>query len=156
MSHVEHGDTVTVDYLCMIEGRLYATSLKKYAREVETCGDDVVSAPLCFKVGDGKVIEGFEKAVVGMQVGEEKTIAVAPHEGYGHYRRDLVKKYPRAIFEQKGVELALGQRLKISLPSGVLRANVINLDDRHVTLDLNHELAGKTMIFKIILRELVK
>lgn len=155
MTIAEPGDTVTVDYICMMGDKVYASSIKKYAKESERY-KDTVCEPLCFKTGSGRVIDGFEKAVLGMQSGEEKTIAIAPHEGYGHYRQELVRTYPRALFEQQGVELSHGVQLKLNLPSGPLRAKVINLDERDVVLDMNHELAGKTLIFKIIMKEIAK
>ena len=156
MAHVEPGDTVKVDYICMLNNSIVGTSIKKYAKEANILGKDSRYEPLCFKTNANAVIDGFEKAVLGMENGEEKTVAIAPHEAYGHYRDNLVRKYPRSLFEQQGVELEPSMALKINLPSGPLRATVIELDERDVTLDLNHEFAGKTLIFKIILKEITK
>lgn len=66
---VKSGDTVTLDYTLTVDGGLVDTSAGRQ--------------PLTFAVGSGQVIKGFDEAVIGMKIGEEKTFSVAPEEGYG-------------------------------------------------------------------------
>lgn len=150
------GDTVKVDYMTMLDGKLIATSVKSFAKEAGALESSNNYEPLVFSIGEGKVVKGFEDALVGMRQGEEKTIAVEPHNGYGIYRKELVRKYPRALFEHTGVSLEKGMVLKINTSKGNLRGIVSALDENDVLLDMNHEFAGKILIFKIILREIVR
>jgi len=150
------GNTVKVDYIGMLDGMVVVTSLKSYAKETGVYDSSIDYEPLLFSIGDGRVIKGFENALVGMYAGEEKTVAIQAHEAYGHYRQDLVRKYPRALFEHTGIKLEPGMVLKINTSKGLLRGVVRVLDENDAVLDLNHEFAGKPLIFKIILKEIVK
>ncbi|MFA5888175.1 MAG: FKBP-type peptidyl-prolyl cis-trans isomerase [Candidatus Nanoarchaeia archaeon] len=154
MAFAIKGDTVKVDYITMLDGKVIATSVKSFAKEAGESSNNY--EPLVFSIGEGKVVRGFEDALIGMRQGEEKTIAVEPHAGYGIYRSELVRKYPRALFEHTGINLEKGMALKINTSKGNLRGIVSALDDNDVLLDMNHEFAGKILIFKIILREIVR
>lgn len=156
MAFAIKGDTVKVDYMTMLDGKVIATSVKSFAKEAGIHEFFNSYEPLVLSIGEGKVVQGFEDALVGMRQGEEKTIAVEPHNGYGGYRGDLVRKYPRALFEHTGIKLETGMVLRINTSKGKLRGIVSALDDNNVLLDLNHEFAGKILIFKIILREIVR
>lgn len=149
------GSTVKVDFVGLLDGNVFATSVKSYAKDYGVYDKAIDYIPLVFRVGDGAVIKGFENAVVGMMPGEEKTIAVQPEEGYGHYRKDLVRRYPRALFEHTGIKLEQGMVLKINTSKGKLRGIVAALDENDALIDLNHEFAGKMLIFKIIMKELL-
>ena len=156
MGPANTGNTVKVDYIGMLDGRVVVTSIKSYAKETGVYERGLDYEPLLFSIGDGKVIKGFEDALLGMYAGEEKTVAIPPHNAYGNHRPDLVRKYPRALFEHTGIKLEPGMVLKINTSKGALRGVVKVLDENDAVLDLNHEFAGKHLIFKIIMREIVK
>lgn len=156
MNIVKNGNLVKVDYIGMLGNQVFNTSMKKYAKKAGIHDRKKDYSPLCFKVGDANVIKGFNEAVKGMKIGEEKTVPIPPNKAYGNRKKKLVKRYPKAIFENQAEELQPGLNVKLNLRSGVLKANVVKNTRNHVTLDMNHELAGKTLIFKIILREIVK
>ncbi|MFQ5887526.1 MAG: FKBP-type peptidyl-prolyl cis-trans isomerase [Candidatus Hydrothermarchaeales archaeon] len=97
------GDTVTVNYIGMFEnGKVFDTSDQSVALDpsVPKIGGFQVKdsyAPLTFKLGAGKVIEGFEEAVVGMKVGEVKQVTIPPGKGYGPLTDDLITYSPRSF-----------------------------------------------------------
>jgi len=156
MRFVKRGDLVKVDYIGMVNNAIFNTSIKKYAKESKIYDRQRDYNPLCFKVGDANVIQGFNEAVLGMRVGEEKTIPITSDKAYGRYKKNLIKRYPRSIFENQGIALEEGLTINMNLRSGVLRANVVKTNNTFVTLDLNHEFAGKTLIFKIMLKDIVE
>lgn len=156
MKFVKRGDLVKVDYIGMVDNETFNTSIKKYAKQAGIYERKKDYSPLCFKVGDANVIRGFNDAVLGMSVGEEKTVPIPPNKAYGKYKKSLVKRYPKEIFENQDIELEPGLNINVNLRSGVLKANVVKTSRNFVTLDMNHEFAGKTPIFKIILKEIAK
>jgi FKBP-type peptidyl-prolyl cis-trans isomerase 2 len=104
--------------------------------------------PLEFEVGAEQVIESFENAVIGMEKGEEKEIKLQPSEAYGDHDPKLIRKIPRIQLPEG--ELKPGMMLLMNLPNGIqLPAEIKEVTDETVTLDLNHPLAGKTLNFKI-------
>jgi FKBP-type peptidyl-prolyl cis-trans isomerase 2 len=105
--------------------------------------------PLCFIVGSGQIIKGFDDAVVGMEAGEEKEIRLEPEEAYGEPDPKLVLGIPRDRFPED-MTPEVDMLLHLSSPDGdQIQARIAEIDDEHITLDLNPPLAGKVLNFKI-------
>ena len=142
MAHAKNGDTVKIHYT----GKL----------DDETVFDSSVDRePLEFTLGDGKIISGFEEAVIGMSPGESKTVKVPPDKAYGPHRRDLVADVDRSQVPDT-VKLEVGKGVHLRQPhGGVIQAQITHMSETKVTLDANHPLAGKELTFDIKLVEIV-
>ncbi len=104
--------------------------------------------PLSFLVGKGEIISGLEERMKGMKEGEKKTIEVPASEAYGTKDPNLVQKAPREYFQ--GVQLEKGMPLQAQTPEGqIINMVVLDFDDQTVTVDLNHPLAGKDLVFDV-------
>jgi len=104
--------------------------------------------PLEFVVGDGEMIPGFEKAVLGMEAGQSRTVRLDPEDAYGPYEDGLVVEGPRNSFPDG--ELKVGQSYTVHLQSGQEAVGrVLRIGDGTVTLDFNHPLAGKRLTFHV-------
>ncbi len=134
---VKNGDLVRVHYTGRLaDGAVFDTS--------KDGGE-----PLEFTVGTGQVIPGFEDGVRGMTVGESKTIEIESEDAYGAHREGLVAEIDRENakfpFEPK-----VGMNLLMPLPDGQqLEVVVTEVTNTHVTVDGNHPLAGKKLIFDL-------
>jgi len=139
---VKKGDTIKVEYTGTLEdGTVFDSS--------ERAGK-----PLEFEVGAGKLIKGFDDAVIDMEKGDEKEITLQPEEAYGHPNPDLVKKVPKDRMP-KEQEVKPGMLLAMALPNGQqIPATVTSVDEKEVTIDLNPPLAGKVLKFKIKIVEI--
>ena len=104
--------------------------------------------PATFKVGDGNLLPGFEQQLYGLKAGDKRSLQVAPEQGFGQHNPQNVQVMPRNQFE--GMELSEGllvifkDAANAELP-GVVKA----FDDRQVTVDFNHPLAGKALTFEV-------
>lgn len=138
---VKNGDTVKVHYTGKLDdGSVFDSS----------DGKD----PIEFEVGAGRMIEGFDKGVVDMEVGETKTIKIPCDKAYGQYREDMI-----AVLERDEVpvkfKLAKGMVLQFKAENNApMMVTVKDLTDTHITLDGNHALAGKDLTFDIELVEI--
>lgn len=106
-------------------------------------------APLEFTLGSGQVIKGFDDGVTGMTVGEKKTVHIPCVDAYGESNPDMVQDVPR---EQIPAEIPLEEGLMLQMqgPGGqVLPVKVVKITDDAVTLDANHDLAGKDLNFDL-------
>ncbi|WP_456400106.1 FKBP-type peptidyl-prolyl cis-trans isomerase [Persephonella sp.] len=104
--------------------------------------------PLTVLFGANNIIPGLESRMEGMEVGESKTIEVPASEAYGEKDPNLIQQAPREYFQ--GVELEKGLPLQAQTPEGqIINMVVIDFDDNTVTVDLNHPLAGKDLIFEV-------
>lgn len=142
MSEVKSGDTVRVHYEgSLSDGRKFDSSLER--------------DPLEFTVGSGQIIAGFENAVVGMEVGETKTVTVPPEEGYGQHNPELMQKFPREQVPDD-IDLEVGMRLQAADREGrPIALTVVEFDDDTVTLDANNPLAGLDLTFEMKVVEIV-
>lgn len=102
-----------------------------------------------FEIGGGQVIKGFEDAILGMREGEEKQFSISPAEAYGEHDPTLIQKVPREIFPPDA-ELTPGLLFEAGLPTGEkVPAIITAIEEKIVSVDLNHPLAGKRLNFKI-------
>jgi FKBP-type peptidyl-prolyl cis-trans isomerase 2 len=143
---VKAGDTVQVDYTGKLEnGTVFDISKEDVAKQAGIYDSNRTYAPLSFVAGSGRMIEGFDSGVIGMKVGEEKTIKIPPEEAYGEYDKAKVQAVPIK-------DLNLTEVPKVGQVFGDPYGNqfrVIAVNDTHITVDANPELAGKTLVFDI-------
>lgn len=137
MKIIKKGDKVKVEYTGSLEdGTIFDSS-------------DKHDAPLEFVVGTGQLIKGFDEAVVGMKIGEEKEIKIPPEEAYGPHNPEFVKDMPREMFPDDQ-EIKPGMMFMVNLENDrQIAVRVTNVLDDKITIDLNPPLAGKTLVFKI-------
>lgn len=111
--------------------------------------------PLVFVIGESEVIPGFEEAAVGMVAGEMKTVSIVPESGYGPYNDELLVEMPREYVPQDIVP-EVGMMLRVVDQNGQeIPVRVTEIHDEAITLDANHPLAGKTLVFDIELLEIL-
>ena len=105
--------------------------------------------PLEFTIGKGEVISGFENAVIGMEVGEKKTVAIPPEDAFGQRHEEFVVEVSKSDFP-KHITPVIGERLKIRMRgSDPIEVTVKDTSDDTITLDANHPLAGYTLTYNI-------
>ncbi len=105
--------------------------------------------PLTFTMGEGQLIKGFEKGIVGMELNETKTVNISYNEAYGPVREELIQKVDRSMLPS-GLDPQVGQKLTSEGSDGSKRVvNVVATDGQSITIDANHALAGKDLIFDI-------
>ena len=110
---------------------------------------NIGQAPLVFKVGKGKVIKGFENAVIGMKLGQTKTAVFKPSDAYGPKDPAFVTTI-NASEIPAGTELETGRELSFTAKDGSLIEGVItSIDGDEITVDDNHPLAGRSLTFEI-------
>ena len=136
MPAVKNGDLVSVHYT----GRL-------------TTGEEFDSSqgrePLEFTVGAGQMIPGFDSAVVGMMIGEKKTIQIAPEDAYGEWHEENTLPFPKENLPQD-MELEVGMQLTMRTQDGQpFPVTIHGFTEAEVILDANHMLAGKELEFDI-------
>jgi peptidylprolyl isomerase len=141
MAQAKKGDSVKIHYT----GRLDDGTVFDSSRERE---------PLEFTLGAGMVIPGFDDAITGMKVGEEKSTSIPVDEAYGPRRDDLLISVPTERLPDD-MEPQVGQQLQMQTGDGqTFVAAVTRVGEDEVVLDANHPLAGKDLTFDIELVEI--
>ena len=135
------GDTVRVNYI----GTLSDGSIFDRSPEGE---------PYEFTIGTDQVLSGFGQAVIGMAVGEKKTVTLPVDEAYGPYNEEYIIPIDRESFPDELAEV--GMDVTISTKDGQAgRGTVKFVDETTVILDLNNPLAGEDLTFTITLEEIL-
>jgi FKBP-type peptidyl-prolyl cis-trans isomerase 2 len=92
---VKTGDNISIDYTGSLEdGKVFDTSLEKVAQENGLFDPQREYIPLQFTVGKMKVIKGMDDGVIGMKVGDSRTLNIPPENAYGMINPDLIQVYP--------------------------------------------------------------
>jgi peptidylprolyl isomerase len=136
MEKAKHGDIVKIHFTGHIKGGdVFST----------THG----AGPATIEIGSGNALSGLEAGIVGMHIGEQKTIEVTPKEGFGPHLSNLVAQVkkellPKAIVPEVGLTIQTRQDGEEPVDM-----TVVAIDDDTVTLDANHPLAGRTLVFDV-------
>lgn len=134
MAEAKQGDTVQVHYTGKLgDGTVFDSSRER--------------RPVRFTIGRGQVIAGFEQAIIGMNTGESKTTKIPIALAYGPHRDDMVVTMNRSQLPP-GLDPQVGQRLEITQTDDkILLVTVTGMTESMLTIDANHPLAGKELIF---------
>ena len=135
MTQAEQGDVVKVKYTGKLEdGTVFAST---------------DHGTVQFRIGEHQVIPGFEQAVIGMTPKESKTVKVPPEKAYGRYHSSKVGVVSREKISSH-MTPRVGERLEVLQPDGqTAEVRITNVSKSMVTLDANHPLAGKDLVFEI-------
>lgn len=148
----KEGDTIGINYVAMYkDGRIYDTNIAEIARR------NNISKPsfpvLEIEIGQKGLIKGLNEGLIGMKAGEKKSIVVLPKDGYGLYKAELVETFSMQEFRQSFPmvnDITRGKRYSYTLQDG--QRGIFTIKDfgqDYVVIDLNHNLAGKTLIFEV-------
>jgi peptidylprolyl isomerase len=134
---IANGDMIKVHYTGTLDdGTVFDDSTKR-------------GEPLEFTVGKGELIAGFDKAVVGMNQGDETTIRLEPADAYGEWTAEALHKVPRNMFPAEQTPV-IDMTVALTMPNGrQVPAIIREVAEEEVTIDLNHPLAGQTLNFAI-------
>ena len=141
MAQAKTGDIVKVNYTGKLkDGTVFDSSLER--------------DPIQFTVGSKQLIPDFEKAPIGMEVNESKTITIPADNAYGPRMEERIISVSRTQVPPEMV-LKPGDSIEVGTQDGQrIAVKVVKLDEETVTLDTNHALAGEDLIFDITLVEI--
>lgn len=102
--------------------------------------------PVCFFIGDGNMLPGFENALIGMQTNQEETFEIEPQEAFGQHNNQNVQTLDLSSFDDN---IEVGSVYSFQNGDGELPGVIIEINESTVQVDFNHPLAGKTILFKV-------
>ena len=139
---VVKGDRVEIHYVGTLEsdGTQFDSSRER-------------GTPLPFTVGQGQMIKGFDDGVLGMKIGEMKTLVLPPSMAYGDVSPENVLRVPKKdVVDAIGAEeCVIGAKLMVGQG---MPATITEITEEEIALDANHPLAGQTLKFEVELMDL--
>jgi peptidylprolyl isomerase len=144
MSQVKEGDTIRVHYVgkLMEDGAVFDSSEGGASLEI--------------KLGSGEFIQGLEEGVIGMNVGETKSIAMTCDKAYGAHSGEKVFEFHKDRAPQD-VTFEVGRQYQLFRADGMpVKVTVVEETGTGYIMDCNHPLAGKDLVFEVTLEEIVQ
>ena len=125
----------------------FSVSLEDGSEVDSNFGGDSVN----FVIGDGSLLPGFERLLFGMSPGERQMFMVPPESAFGQPNDNNVQSLPRKQFEED-VDLEIGLVFSFADASGSeLPGMIIAFNEEEVTVDFNHPLSGRTILFDVLI-----
>lgn len=140
---IKKGDTVLIDFTLRLEnGTVVGTTLD--------------SDPVEIVVGNGDVISGIEKAVLEMHEGELQTVVINSQDAFGPHQDELIQEIDRSRIPHAS-ELIAGQIIELNTDSEEsIQATILEVNQKTVKVDANHQLAGKNMLVDLRIVEVMR
>ena len=114
-------------------------------------GDEIDSTrggdPATFEMGDGSLLPGFERALLGLEVGDDAQLIIEPDRAFGIHREENVRRL--AIDKFADLQLEPGLMVSFAAPDGELPGVVLEINPPWVVIDFNHPLAGRVITFAV-------
>ncbi|MBO54414.1 MAG: peptidylprolyl isomerase [Dehalococcoidia bacterium] len=138
MTEAKDGDSVKVQYVGKLE-------------DGTTFDSSTEDSPLEFTIGSNQVIPGFNNGVIGMAIGESKSVFIPVADAYGPHQPEGVFEISRTEFPDD-MNIEIGMRLEGNQQNGKsIQVTIIEINEDTIKLDANHPLAGKDLTFDITL-----
>ncbi len=140
------GDIILVDYSIFVKGtgELVETTSEAVAKLHRKYREGEVYEPEVVILGEGRLVKGFEEALMKAEIGKEYEIEVPPEKAYGERDSSKIKTYSRRLFLKSNIIPEIGKEVRINDQVG----RIIAVESGRVVVDFNHPLAGKTLIIK--------
>jgi peptidylprolyl isomerase len=152
-SEVKDKSMVYLDFVAKTKdnGVVYDTTLLEVAKEEGLFRENDRYEPALVVVGWNWLLSAVEDELVGMKVGESKTIEVPPEKGAGLRDPNKIKLIAKVKLAKQGAKGYKGEEIKFGNERGIVSADL----GRRVRVDFNSPFAGKTLIYDVTIREIV-
>jgi peptidylprolyl isomerase len=139
---IKEGDIVSISYIGKLENDKVFDSTEE-------------KGILTLKVGEGKILKGIEESLISMKEGETKDIVLPPDKSFGTFRDDLQIKVSRDVIDKVKKDVLKGDIVEMTdKDSKTMKGIVIAMDEKTVTLDMNHPLAGRTVTYSVTIESI--
>ena len=144
---VKKGDFIRLDYTGKIQetNEVFDTTNQEVAEEAEIFSENKTYGAIPIVVGSGHILPALDDAVEGMKAGEEKTVEVSAEDGFGKRDPNLLQMVPMREFKKQGIKPQVGMAITSEGHTGIIRT----VSGGRVTVDFNHELAGKNLEYQV-------
>lgn len=147
---VKNGDFIKIDYTESVEGQIIATTNEALAKEKGIYDEQTQYGPHLIVVGAGQLVNGFEEDLLGKEIGYTGKVEIPPEKAFGTRDPAKVESVPITRFKEEKPQV--GMRVGVEGKYGV----VTRIIGRKVTIDFNHPLADKTIVYEYKIVEAVE
>ncbi len=137
-TRIAHGSQVALHFSVALENGVEIDNTRSYPE------------PVSLVIGDGNLLEGFEKALLGLRAGDRRTVHLPPEDAFGPWNPDNVQYFDTVQFVKSGDVPVVGTMMEFQDKGGGTLAGVVKaVTDDKVEVDFNHPLAGRNVVFEV-------
>ena len=151
---LKKGDFVTFDLTAKIKetNEIFDTTIEEVAKEAKLKNQGEKYEPRLVVLGEGWVLKAIDDALLTSELNKPLTVEIPPEKAFGVRNNDLLKTVPLKSLLEKGIKPVVNAQLQ----SGGKTITVRSIGAGRVVLDFNHSLAGKTLIYEVTLKSVLK
>ena len=151
---INEGDFVRVNCTGKVKDtdELFETTYEEVAIEGDLYDENKLYKPLPVVVGGNQLLPALEKELIGLDVGDSKTIEVEAEDAFGHRDPSLIQLVPMREFKKQGMTPVPGMKIQSEGAVG----KILTVNGGRVKVDFNHELAGKDLIYDVEIDEIIE
>jgi FKBP-type peptidyl-prolyl cis-trans isomerase 2 len=139
---ISNGARVSIHYRLFVDGKMVDSSEDR--------------GPLNYTQGQGQIVAGLERHLAQLNAGDKTTVEIPPEDAYGLMNEDAIQKLPKQAFEDSD-GLEEGRMIQgRTLEGQAFSATIRKVEGDEVTLDMNHPLAGKNLVFEVEIIEVIR
>lgn len=144
---LQNGDFVLVDYVIRVKetNEIIDLTIESIAKREKVVRKDGVYEPILVVLGEGWLSKFVEEELLTLDVGQSKTIEIPPSKAFGERDLKKIKVIPARELSKKGITPRIGERVELNGDVGIIRS----VGGGRITIDFNHPLAGKTLVYEI-------
>ena len=138
-TRIAHGSQVALHFSVALENGVEIDNTRSYPE------------PVSLVIGDGNLLEGFEKALLGLRAGDRRTVHLPPEDAFGPWNPENIQFFDTVQFIKAGDERPeVGTMMEFQDKGGGTLAGVVKaVNDDKVEVDFNHPLAGRNVVFEV-------
>lgn len=136
METIKKNDFIALRYTGYANGDLFDSNEEENLKKIDSKAE---AKEIIVSVGKKMLVEGFDKALEGKEIGKKYEVILKPKEAFGQRRQDLIKTIPLKVFTEKSVQPYPGLVLNMDN----MLAKIIAVSGARVITDFNNPLSGK-------------
>ena len=151
---MKDGDFVYIDYIGKVKGtgEVFDLTNEDLAKKEDIYDPNVKYRPVPVVVGGNFVLKGLDEAILGMNVGDKKTVEISIEKGFGERKPEFIRLIAMSVFKEQNIDPNPGSYVTIN----GLNGRVISGDGGRIRVDFNHPLAGKRLEYDLEIKSEIK
>ena len=151
---IEENDFIRLNYTGTVKetGEVFDTTYEEVAEEAGIKVEGKDYHPIILSVGADQVLQALQDQLVGLEEGEEKTIEIPCEDAFGKRDQSLIQLIPMKEFKKQNIKPFVGMPISLDGQQGVVRT----VDGGRVRVDFNHRLAGKDIVYEVVVEEKIE
>jgi len=151
---IEENDFIRLNYTGTVKetGEVFDTTYEEVAEEAGIKVEGKDYHPIILSVGADQVLQALQDQLVGLEEGEEKTIEIPCEDAFGKRDQSLIRLIPMKEFKKQNIKPFVGMPISLDGQQGVVRT----VDGGRVRVDFNHRLAGKDIVYEVVVEEKIE